>query len=511
MSFIVDRPDRVLIPANLDPEKVKSFLTFRDKSIQFELKRLRDNRWMANRWGEEYYERRLEELRLSQNRCLWLEDSDGQPYTYSGLAHELSTFFGQPVVNRIQYPDPQSIPWAKQPEHQLRPYQVEMVEKLLETQHGAVSVGTGLGKTRVLLEVVKRLGLPALIVVPSVSIGSQILKLFKEAFGSRYVGMYGDGKKQFNKRFVIALAQSLTRLEPADSIYQAFAQKQVVVIDESHLLPSVTFEKVMIGICAAMPYRFSFSATQTRTDGAELLLKGLIGPIVYNMTVEEGVRQGYLARPVFQMVQVVSNARLESSDANAMDRTHLLMNPEVLSRAADIANFSASQGKPCLILIDEFEQAAALNRYLRYPVEFAHGGLRTLTPKEKAQQSRRQGSVREPKSFLPEKFWKSDVVDQVNRFNSGDFLILIGTSAIGLGTDILPVRTLIIIRKGTSSIKFAQSVGRGTRKVPGKEACLVVDFDVVNKDIVHRHAKARAAIYESICGPVKYLDMVKNG
>ena len=55
-------------------------------------------------------------------------------------------------------------------------------------------------------------------------------------------------------------------------------------------------------------------------------------------------------------------------------------------------------------------------------------------------------------------------------------------------------------------MKFAQSVGRGTRRAPGKNEVFVFDFDVVNVPIAHRHAKARAEIYESIMGPVQYVD-----
>lgn len=509
MKFVIDKPYRVLLPEGLDLERVKTFLTFRDKSISFQLAQLKRNKHLAMRWGQEYYEQRLEELKRQQNRCLLKEDGE-LLYTYSGLAEDLSGFFGLPAENQIQYPEPETIPWAKVPDKQMRPYQVQMVEKLLEVRHGAVSCGTGLGKSLSALHLVKRLGLPTLVVTPSVSIASQMYEMFKEAFGTKYVGMFGDGKKQFKKRIVVGIAQSLTRLEPGDEAYEVLASKSVLLADESHLLPATTFEKVFVGLGAEAPYRFSFSATQMRTDGAELLLKGLIGPIVFNMTVQDGVDQGYLARPIFKMIQVSSSSSFRSNDANKMDRIHLLENPNVVAKAASIANHAASQGKGVLILIDEFSQAALLERYLVFPREFAHGGLPTLSPRDRARQKRNPNVVRDIKDILPEKFWKSDVVDQVRRFNSGDFKILIGTSAIGLGTDILPAEVLIIMRKGTSDTKFIQSVGRGTRRIPGKDRCLVFDFDVVNIDVVHRHAKVRASIYDGIMPPVQYVDMTEK-
>ena len=503
MKFIIDKPYRVLIPEGIDMGRLSKFLTFKDKSISFAIRKLKENR----HWDQDYVAQRLEELQRQQHRCLMYEDGD-LTYTYSGLAGELSTFFGIPIENTVEYPAAKSIPWAVVPAHQLRPYQEQIVDKLLEVRHGSVSVGTGLGKSLCVLNLVKRLGLPALIVTPSVSIAGQMFELFKTAFGSKYVGMFGDGKKQFQKKFVIGIAQSLTRLGPDDEAYLELSKKQVLAVDESHLLPAGTFEKVCVGVGASAPYRFSFSGTQTRTDGAELLLKGLIGPIVFSMTVEDGVKQGYLARPIFKMIRTQSFSSYRSRDANSMDRQHLLLNQKVISNAASIANGAAAKGMPVLILIDEFEQAALLDKYLTWPREFAHGGIPSLTPRERSRQQKNPNSVRDLKDLLPAKFHTSDPTDQVRRFNAGEFPILLGTSAIGLGTDVLPVKVLILIRKGTSVIKFAQSVGRGTRKVPGKEEVIIFDFDVVNVDIVHRHALAREAIYNDILGPVQHINLV---
>lgn len=509
MKLTITQPHRVVLPDGIDIDRVKKFLTFKDKSVRYDIKRLENSSWLAARYGEDYYQAKLNELKQQQYRCL-LSDDGAELSTHAGLAEELGKFFNLPVENLVRYPSPVMIPWAKSPTHQMRPYQREALEKLLLAKHGGVEIGTGLGKSLIILYILKELGLPAVVMTPSVSIASQMYDLLKSAFGTKYVGLYGDGKKQFKKRFVVGIAQALTRLEPTDEAYGALADHQIFVSDESHLTPAATLEKVCMGLVAAAPYRFFFSATQMRNDGAELLLKGIIGPIVYHMTVKDGVEQGYLARPVFKMLRVPSYTTYTSDDPNAMDRRHLLINPKVIAKAASIANWAAEQNMSTLILIDEFEQAALLDRYLLHPREFAHGGLRSLTPRERSRKARNPDSVKDPKDFLPPKFHKSDVHDQVGRFNAGEFPILIGTSAIGLGTDVLPAKVLILIQKGTSEIKFRQSVGRGTRKIPGKNVCFVFDFDVVNVDIVHRHALERARIYESILGPVEYVDLVEK-
>jgi superfamily II DNA or RNA helicase len=65
---------------------------------------------------------------------------------------------------------------------------------------------------------------------------------------------------------------------------------------------------------------------------------------------------------------------------------------------------------------------------------------------------------------------------------------------------------MIYLMGGKSEIQVKQAVGRCTRKVPGKDNCMVIDFDVVNIESQHRHAQTRKLIYEDIYGPVAEID-----
>jgi superfamily II DNA or RNA helicase len=65
---------------------------------------------------------------------------------------------------------------------------------------------------------------------------------------------------------------------------------------------------------------------------------------------------------------------------------------------------------------------------------------------------------------------------------------------------------MVYLKGGKSEIEVKQGVGRCTRKVPGKNACSVVDFDVANIAILSKHAKARKMIFDDIYGPVQIVD-----
>lgn len=209
---------------------------------------------------------------------------------------------------------------------------------------------------------------------------------------------------------------------------------------------------------------------------------------------------GHLARPRFTMVSVNSSSAVDSRDANEMTRAHLFYNPRVNQVAADFANRMVDLLKrPTVILVDEVEQFAHLQPYLKHAYGFAHGPLG------------------ENKAKVPKEYWESDVDQLVADFNAGKLPILIGTSCIATGTDLRVTEAVIYLMGGKSEIQAKQGVGRGTRGGTAgsvrnpwtntvKTDCVVLDFDVRNVETTHRHANERRDIYRSVLGPINEVD-----
>ena len=509
-SLVINTPARVDLVdfSKSELELARSFLTYHDKSVDFLIQKHKRNRsWMCR--DEAGWQEHLLRLKEQQKACILFESETVGPYTYSGLAQELSKHLGGvQILNRIQYPDPKSVAWDRVPEHPARPFQKEIEQTLIQNRHGAVEVGTGLGKSRSAMDICHDLGLRTVIMVPSRNIAHQMYREFSRHLGQRNVGLYGDGKKQLGKKFTIGIGASLTKVEPGSEAWKWFNGADILIADESHLCPAVTLEKVCMQLLAPAPYRFFFSGTQTRMDGSELVLKGITGEIVYTKTVKEGVDEGWLARPMFKMVRVHSKSIYHSDDVQKLARIHLLENPDILDRAADLANKAVKLlGHQVLILIDELNQYNLLAPRLKFPVRFAHG----------------QDNTAEAKRVLPRDCWRSDPTDLVDQFNRREFPILVGTSCISTGTDIQPVETCIYLMGGKSDIGVPQAVGRCTRRCDRpdgtrKSACNVVDFapmihsehyDDGNKEgkmsPIFRHAMMRSKIYEGIYGPVVWM------
>jgi superfamily II DNA or RNA helicase len=213
------------------------------------------------------------------------------------------------------------------------------------------------------------------------------------------------------------------------------------------------------------------------------LLDAITGDIVFKMTVKEGVDQGYLAKPIFRIINLKSDMNCFKDDPNEQTRAHLYYNPKVNEIAGSVVNQMIEElGRPVVILIEEMEQFTSILPYLRHEVKFAHGGC-----------------TKENMNKVPELYRKKpNIKELVEDFNNGKYKILVGTSCIGTGTDIRSVGAIVYLQGGRSEIQIKQAIGRGTRLVPGKTDCFFIDFDVYSNSTTHRHSIARRNYYQEV-------------
>jgi superfamily II DNA or RNA helicase len=493
--LILETPTKLRIhPKDEQIPKLRQLLTYRDLTLVGEYQRFKKAVWFANKYGRQAFYEELERKKNAINVCLLMEDDKGY-WTYSGLSNRLSNEFKLPVDSLVTYPEPKLIPWARVPTIEPRPYQLVSKDNLIEIRHGGVEIGTGLGKSFIILNLIKHYGLPTVVMAPSRSIAWQLYDEFVDKFGKNKVGLFGDGKKQLGKLITVGIAASLARVKPGTAEFAHLASATVFIADESHLCPAETLAQVCFGVCANAPYRFFFSGTQFRNDGADLLLEGITNKIVYHMTVKEGVDQGYLAKPKFKVITVESPSNKTNLEYQEFVDEHFYKNKLINQKAANLANLAVEQlNHQVLILVEHIEQFQYLLPYFKYEVGFAHGG---------ATQSNKQ--------FLPPEYHKSDPNALVERFNKGDLKILVGTSCISTGTDLKPVGTLINLQAGTSEIKIRQAIGRGTRKVADKVYFNYVDFCVTvngladSDNILVRHCLSRVRTYRDVYDTVEWI------
>lgn len=486
MEMTLKTPTKLVLPRG--GQDVARFLTFRDRAVEYQLKRLRDNvRWRGA--DPESYLEAVEKLKADAQRCLLMEDDEGF-YTYSGLAIDLAERFGwEPPIER-PLPDNIPIPLAR-PLPEPFYYQTEAVNALCQRGHGAIELPTGSGKSLIVMELCRRANMKTLVVTPSAAITDQLYKDIVKHFGIKYAGKYGDGSKSSNKKITVATAQALTRLSRDSEAYMELSKSEVFIFDESHMTPADTFERVCTGVAAAAPYRFFTSATQIRNDGSEMLLKGITGPIVYRKTFRELCEQGYLAKPYFKIFSVRPANSYTANDPKKETRNQLYLNPYVNQLAGEIATKSVLLAKrQTLIIVEQFDQFVQLKNFLGVTPVFVHGGASAET-----------------REILPPEYWDCDTEKAVADFNNKKIPLLVGTSAISTGVDTKAAETIIYLQGGTSEIKVRQAIGRGTRikNVPGKKDLWVVDFRVEGSPTMERHLETRKAIYSELSDEVQEI------
>lgn len=496
--------------------KITDFLRYEDKSITYEWLKYKkiqeqDNLWVscsnpgrARHWfvvknGREALDFKVSQLNAERFKSLLFRDEKGY-WTFSGLASKLSKLLEIPIVREYELPEFGLVPWAHKPPFEPRWYQTKAVELLVPDDrtrgHGAIQHATGMGKSLTIALLLKKMGLPAVIMVPTLSIGEQLFKNLTDWFGKDKVGRMYDGKKHPEKMFVVAVSASLVRVKEGTKEYKALREKKVLVCDESHLVPAQSLAKVALELLKDLPYRFFLSGTQIRNDGLDLLLDGIIGDVLMDLSVRDGIEQGFLAPLRFFQWNITSDSKFDSDDAIKMNRHHLHANKKVNKHAVMLAKYGVAKGRRVLILIEEIDQFiklmdAGLLDGLR--VAFAHGGL--VEP--------------EHKNKIPAAFHKSCPTELVEKFDAGEYDVLVGTSCIQTGTDIKSVDCIINCVGLTSEIQVRQGVaGRGTRLFEGKVDCMVHDYNVFNIKKLEKHAKIRRKILNDIYGPVTIKEAI---
>ena len=229
MKMILENPTKLILPA--DNDAVQKFLTFTDRSVEYQIKKVRMNyRWKNS--SPEGHLARLEALKAQMRVCMLFHDDEGRPWTYAGLWRDLQQVFHWELESQITFPEAKLVPWAHPPEHKARYYQEESIVELLKARHGAIALPTGSGKSLVIIELCKRLGLKTIIMTPSASITDQLYREFLVRFGAKRVGKYGDGSKKTDKLFTVCTGQALTRIEQGSEAWEDLSKSAVFIADE---------------------------------------------------------------------------------------------------------------------------------------------------------------------------------------------------------------------------------------------------------------------------------------
>lgn len=492
MEITINTPSIARVEGNLDEiSNLNKQLEYIRDSIRVLLGKHKSNRWFKSS-NPDQWEWRLKELQSQlKGTCLY-KDNKGhfiRPGTISYIES-----IDLKVHSNVLYPELKSFKWTKEPEFTPYPYQSASVEKLIAEKHGNVSLPTGSGKSLILLLLTKKMGLRTVIITPSKSIFNELLTEFQIRLGKDRVGGYGDGKKDIKKPITIAIGKSLANLKEGTEAYDFFKNKESLMVDESHVFGASQLESVCHGVLGDIPYRLFVSATQTRGDGTKKLLQSIIGKTVYEMSIKDAIDQKYLCPLKYLVISTYSSSTSTKRDPIEAKRAHFLRNELIAEKIAKLANaVYRANNQSTLILVEELRQISMLQDLIEAPFGYVHSGSK----KDAAE-------------------WgleKVKLQDQVDAFNEGKIKVLVGTRAIATGTNMYAGQYTVNWVGGKSEIITKQgAMGRSTRKLeiskykdfhPPKPFTTIIDFRVLDNDIMERQLLKRLEYYSESGGEIK--------
>lgn len=339
----------------------------------------------------------------------------------------------------------------------LRDYQVEAVDKFLESKIGILQLPTSAGKSEIAFECIRRLKLRTLFIINRKELMYQTAERMEKVFGFK-VGVIGDGVCETDKWVTVSTVQSLVSRK--DELRQFFENIQFAICDETHNVATKTFREVF-KMLISTSHRLGISATARREDLNDMLIEEGVGNIIYDLDASVLVDAGFIMKPTiyFEHMEGSKDNYLTYPDdyrINIVDNE--IRNERIVSIAQEYKN------KKVLILTKNVEHGAILNSLIsKFMTSFhLHGSV----PSEERKTN----------------------FDNFKNSTSGCMVATMSIASEGINLPNLD----IIINAGANKgdIKSIQILGRVLRVFEGKKEAIYWDF-IDSGKYTKLHSRAR--------------------
>ncbi len=243
----------------------------------------------------------------------------------------------------------------------------------------------------------------------------------------------------------------------------------LVIIDECHMSGAVSFKKTLDYFTPKL--LIGLTATPYRADGASL--SDIFQEIVYQYGIYDAIQDGYLCE--LDAIQIKTDINLDNVRTTAGEFNQKDLKQEVDTPERNKLVFESwvkyAHNKRTLIFAVDVEHAQNLCSQFKnegYAAEFVVGDIE-LSPD-------RRGII--------------------NRFRSGETMLLINVAILIAGADFPFLECLINAAPTKSLTRFIQIIGRGTRTLPG-----VIDGigdPIMRKEAIRRSKKPHCIILDIV-------------
>jgi superfamily II DNA or RNA helicase len=378
-----------------------------------------------------------------------------------------------------------------------RDYQIEAAWKIVKFRYSVSEIATSSGKTLIsfmIFAFMKANGYirKFLMIVPSTNLVIQGTEDFDDygiaKLGVKIQQIGGGSKLKEGCDVVIGTFQSLVK---KDEDY--FEEFDAVFVDEAHHTNSNSIKKI-VSKCMHSGWRFGLTGTLTKKGSADhLTIQQYLGPILVEISPDFLFRNNY-ATPVSIKVVILdwlsseykdkladlkaNSANLEGNELYNLERKLVISNKARLDYIVDFINRTS---KNSLVLFQSVKDEYGRNIW---------NGIREINSHKEA--------------FYVDGDTKENLREEYkSRMETGENKVLIATyGTFSTGISINNLHNIFLVESYKSEVLIKQSLGRGMRKMAGKEKVNIIDFvdDFSSpgyKNYLMKHSDERINIYKN--------------
>jgi hypothetical protein len=397
-----------------------------------------------------------------------------------GLAGQVATLLHQ-AGSRLEIDEafPSHAPVGMSFTGTLRSGQRTAVEALAEHDHGVLVAPPGAGKTVMACALIARHDVPTLVLVDR----KPLVEQWRERLAEHLdldpgdIGVIGGGRSQPTGIVDVAMIQSVARRDDRKDL---FARYGLVVADECHHLPAVSFETSV----RHAPVRrwLGLTATPYRRDGLEGIITLQCGPVRHEIRLDADPQTALLRRDL--VVHETTTDPPPDDGESIQDTFRRLVEDEARTTqiCADVHQ-AVEDGRACLVLTQRTDHIDAIVARL---VDL--GGQPLVL---------RGGLGSKARSAVSDALEAYDNAERGE--GSGNGIVLVATgSYLGEGFDWPALETLFLAFPLAFKGRVVQYVGRLLRQRDGKHHVELHDYVDVQIPVLDRMHTKRLAAYKTL-------------
>lgn len=346
-----------------------------------------------------------------------------------------------------------------------RDYQLRASEIVDRSNVGIIRAATGAGKTLIAALIAAKLNKPTIIYVIGLDLLNQFHELFSKVFDEE-IGYIGNGIcniQRINIASVWTIGKALDiqlddltfddeideeKFQESNKykIISLLKETKVHLLDECHVATATTIRSIHKVI--EPEYLYGLSGTPFREDNSDMLVEGILGPKLIDISASELIAKGVLAQPIIKFIEVPKEKI--SGPYQTIYKNFIIENHARNGLILENTSKLIEKGYKILVLFKNIKHGKILaNIFKDNNIKF-----KMLSGNDSLE--------------------KRDEVKKA--IYAGEIDVILASTIFDIGVDIKCLSALILAGGGKSYVKALQRIGRVIRSYPGKKFAAIIDF-----------------------------------